>query len=130
MITSYKLPKNYFISSQVFLDNFNQYDSCKAYKNIVTINIFPEGPLGKLVRRIKNRPLSKFQGYPQNSSNNCLLAFISLKEPFRIMDVNEVPDLCSFLVENGYKIDTSMTQMFNTGEVKFDNKQILFFVNY
>ena len=127
----YKPQKSYFISSQVFLDNSNQYDNCNAYKNIVTINLFPEGPLSRLVRVVKNRPLSEFQGCQQQSySNNCLLAFVSLRDPSRLMDVNDVPDLCSFLTDNGYRIDTRVTQMFNTGDIRFDNKQILFFVNY
>ncbi len=129
----YKPQKSYFISSQVFLENCNQNNNGQAYKNIVTINIIPEGPLVSIVRRIQNRPLSKFQGYQtQNYNHNqrCLLALVSLKEPGRLMDINEVPDLCSFLSENGYRIETNITQMFNTGNINFDNKQTLFFVNY
>lgn len=129
----YKPQKSYFISSQVFLENCNQYSSGQAYKNIVTINIIPEGPLVSLVRRIQNRPLSKFQGYQNQNYNynqGCLLALVSFKEPGRLMDINEVPDLCSFLSANGYRIETNITQMFNNGDIKFDNKQTLFFVNY
>jgi hypothetical protein len=121
---SYKPKKSYFISSEVFLENCNLGE---AYKNIVTINIVPEGPLVSLVRRVIHRPLSKFQGF---QNQRCSLALVSLKEPFRLMNVNEVPDLYSFLIANSYNIDTNVTQMFNSGDIRFDNKQILFFVNY
>jgi|APGre2960657505_1045072.scaffolds.fasta_scaffold16782_3 hypothetical protein len=129
----YKRQKSYFISSQAFLQNCSQYNNSQAYKNIVTINLIPEGPLAMLVRRVQNRPLSKFQGYfenQQNQQNGCLLAFISLQDGSRLMDINEVPDLCSFLTSNGYRIDTNITQMFNSGNINFDNKQTLFFINY
>lgn len=126
--TTVYYPKSYFISSQAFLQNCNDNNNGQAYKNIVTINMIPEGPLKKLVRRVQNRPLSKFQGYQYNQ--DCLLALISLREPYRLMDVNEVPDLCSFLSANGYRIETNVTQMFALNNVQFDNKQTLFFINY
>jgi hypothetical protein len=121
-----KYKKSYFISSQVYLQNCNDNNG-DAYKNIVTINMVPDGPLRKLVRRVQNRPLSVFQGRQYNS---CLLALVSLIEPFRLMDVNEVPNLISFLSMNGYIINTNITQMFNTGNIQFGNNQTLFFLSY
>jgi hypothetical protein len=37
-----------------------------------------------------------------------------------LMVVDEVPDLISYLVSNGYKVDTSITKMFNSSEIRFD----------
>jgi len=49
------------------------------------------------------------------------------------MDVNEVPDLISFLVSSGYSVDTSITKMFNTSEIRFDtnnSNKLICFVTY
>jgi hypothetical protein len=37
-----------------------------------------------------------------------------------LMLVDEVPDLISFLVSNGYTVDTSITKMLNQSEIRFD----------
>jgi len=50
-----------------------------------------------------------------------------------LMNVDEVPDLFSFLLSHGYKIDTSLTKMINSGDVRFhtDNaNKIICFVSY
>jgi hypothetical protein len=50
-----------------------------------------------------------------------------------LMNVDEVPDLFSFLLSHGYKIDTSLTKMMNSGEVRFhtDNaNKIICFVTF
>jgi hypothetical protein len=47
-----------------------------------------------------------------------------------LMIVDEVPDLISYMAMNGYSVDTSITKMFNTSEIRFDtntgNKLICF----
>jgi len=50
-----------------------------------------------------------------------------------LMITDEVPDLISFLVENEYTIDTSITKMLNTGDVRFDTNtgnKLICFVTY
>ena len=49
------------------------------------------------------------------------------------MIVDEVPDLISYLMSNGYTVDTSMTKMFNTSEIRFDTNignKLICFVTY
>jgi len=49
------------------------------------------------------------------------------------MVVDEVPDLISYLVMNGYSVDTSITKMLNTSEIRFDNNlgnKLICFVTY
>ena len=161
-------PTTYMISSQVYRDTCNQYDQC--YKNIITINLIPKGPLTHFVRRIQMPYLSPFQ-YGNNCSsgnggnrglgmNNCALALISLRNSFcngvgvggggvggvggggdgglpvgnkysgELMCDDEIPDLFSFLLSNGYKIDTSLTKMMNTSEVRLNNSKIIAFITY
>jgi len=125
-------PRSYMISTRVFLDTFNQ-----CYKNIIVINLQPEGPLGKIVRRLQMPPLSPFnvQG-PCCSKNSCALALLSLRRTCGdgrggcLMSDDEIPDLFSFMLSNGYKIDTSLTKMMNQSEVKINDNKILCFITY
>ena len=48
--------KTVTLFSQPFLDTYNQ-----CYKNIVTVNLLPQGPLAQLVRRVQFPPLSQFK---------------------------------------------------------------------
>lgn len=139
-IVSLNYPTTFMLSSQVYRDMCNQYD--QSYRNIVTINLMPVGPLSRFVRRIQLPYLSPFQfggsggDYSGLSSvgrgaKQCVLALISLRgltcgqgqgygQGYRnngLMDVSEVPDLFSFLLSNGYKIDTSLTKMMNSNGV-------------
>ena len=121
---------NFVLYSQPYLQ-LNTSDS--YYNNIVTINVIPNGPLRRFVRKTKFPPLSEFKynEYGVDNRNNlCGLALLSLRNNGRLMLVNEIPDLFSFLLANGYKIDTSLTKMMNNSDVRFQtnnaNKVICF----
>jgi hypothetical protein len=121
--------------SQPYLDRVNQ-----CYKNIITINLMPQGPLAQLVRRIQTPPLSEFkQPAPCSHINDCVLALISLnnnncqKNGSNLMVVDELPNLISFLFTNGYTIDTSLTKMFNTSDIRFQTENrndLICFIKY
>ena len=121
--------------SQPYLDKVNQ-----CYKNIITINLMPQGPLAKLVRRVQFPILSEFkQPGPCSRINNCGLALISLnnntceKNGSNLMVVDELPNLISFLLTNGYIIDTSLTKMFNTSDIRFQTENrnnLICFITY
>ena len=129
--------KTCMLSTRVFLDTYNQ-----CYKNIIVINLPPEGPLGKIVGRLKMPPLSPFN-VPGPCCNrigykDCSLALFSLRggcggghgRENCLMNDDEIPDLFSFLLSNGYKIDTSLTKMMNQSEVKINDNKILCFITY
>ena len=121
-----RMAKTFSLFSQPYLDTCNE-----CYKNIVVINVIPDGPLADLVRFVKFPPLSEFkQPGPCSPLKQCGYALISLGGYGDLMVVDEVPDLISYLVSNGYSIDTSITKMFNTSEIRFDtntgNKLICF----
>lgn len=107
------------------------YDiNCQNYINIIRINMIPEGPLRSYVRRLKLHPLSPFQkNNNYNESNLCIYALVSFSNN-QYMSPNNIPNLFSFLANNGYKIDTSITKMMNTSEVRIDNQNILCFFSY
>ena len=129
--------KTVSLFSQPYLDTYNE-----CYKDIVVINLVPKGPLSEFVKFIQFPPLSEFkQQTACQSIKQCGYAIRSLnacntgcgKFGGDLMDVNEVPDLISFLVSSGYSVDTSITKMFNTSEIRFDtnnSNKLICFVTY
>ena len=132
--------KTVSLFSQPYLDQYNQ-----CYKNIVTINLPPQGPLEALVRKVTFPPLSEFkQPGPCSPLKTCGLALISLgrcNTNFNsnsnfcsdLMVVDEVPTLFSFLLSNGYSIDTSITKMLNESDIRFDTNtgnKLICFITY
>lgn len=129
--------KTVSLFSQPYLDRYNQ-----CYKNIVVINLPPQGPLGSLVKKVNFPPLSEFkqQGMCNNTPfKQCGLAlttlngYCSIKNGENLMVIDEVPDLISFLVSNGYTVDTSITKMFNDSDIRFDTNtgnKLICFITY
>jgi hypothetical protein len=123
----------YTLFSEPYLDTYNQ-----CYKNIITINIPPKGPLNRLLRRVKFYPLSPFkQPSACNRYQPCGLSFQSLrgehcnKDGSHLMVADEIPDLFGFLLANGYKVDTSITKMLNNSDIKINqDKKIICFITY
>jgi hypothetical protein len=132
-----QLSKTVSLFSQPYLDTYKQ-----CYKNIVVINLKPQGPLGDLVRFVRFPPLSEFkQPGPCNLLKDCGYAIISLngcnfgcgKFSSDLMVVDEVPNLISYLVNNGYSVDTSITKMFNESDIRFDTNtgnKLICFITY
>jgi len=120
---------NFVLYSRPYL---NPLDQC--YQNIVTINVIPNGPLRRFVRRIRFYPLSEFKiNDCENNRDKCGLAVLSLHNNNDFMTVNEIPDLFSFLLSNRYKIDTSLTKMMNSSDIRFQTNnanKIICFVSY
>lgn len=112
------------------------YDPCsQCYLNIITMNLPPRGPLLKLTRRVKIYPLSHFKT-PGNCTRlqTCGLGLRSLRflpefdNGFNrnnnyscsdLMTLDEIPDLFSFLLANGYSVDTKITRMMNESSIRF-----------
>lgn len=115
--------KTVTLFSQPYLDQYNQ-----CYKNIVTVNLPPQGPLADLVRKVNFPKLSPFkQDAACSPLKQCGLALMSLggcstgcKFGSDLMMVDEIPNLISILVSNGYTVDTSITKMFNQSDIQFD----------
>ena len=130
--------KTVSLFSQPYLDKLNQ-----CYKNIVVVNLPPQGPLSNLVKKVNFPPLSEFkQSTPCSTLKQCGLALLSLngycsigcnKNGDNLMVIDEVPDLISYLVSNGYTVDTSITKMFNDSDIRFDTNtgnKLICFITY
>jgi hypothetical protein len=115
----------YVLYSQPYLDKTNEH-----YKNIVTINLLPIGPLSNFIQKIYLNPLSKFK--EPRTGQKCAFALKSLYSS-KLMIVDEVPDLFGFLLSNGYTIDTRITKMMNQSDIRFQTEnanQIICFITY
>ena len=112
------------------------------------VNIEPQGPLRKLIRRLRLPRLSPFQregpcnpiqqcglaiqnlhacGFSNQYSSGCCLKYNSGCD---LMSPNEIPDLISFLQANGYQIETQITNMLNQSEIKLSEKRLAFTATY
>ena len=115
--------KTIALFSQPYLDTYNQ-----CYTTIVVANQRPKGPLNDIVMYTQFPPLSEFkQSTPCNKIKTCGLALRSIegtnccqKNGSNLMVVDEIPTLMSYLLSNGYSINTSITKMFNTSEVRIN----------
>lgn len=108
-------------------------ESCGNYTNIVTINSLPNGPLRPFVRRIQLPRLSPFQTNSRGGYDrlNCALGLVI---PFtlenRLVTANDIPYLFEFLTNNGYIINTKITNMMNNSSIRLTNETILCFITY
>ena len=136
--------KTFTITSQPFYDQYNQ-----CYKNIMMVNVEPCGPLRRIVRRIKLPRLSVFQregpcnpilkcglalqslyGTQYNSNNYTNTGCCKLNSGCNLMTPDEIPDLITFLISNGYQIETQITNMLNQSDIKLTNRKLAFTVTY
>ena len=113
----------YTLFSQVYLDKYKQ-----CYKNIITINILPKGPLKHMMRRVLFYPLSTFKEIDRRKL--CGIGLKSIQDNCHLMTTDEIPELFSFLLANGYKIDTSITEMLNNSDIINDSKKLICFITY
>jgi hypothetical protein len=107
----------YVLYNQPFLDRFD-----KCYKNIVTINKFPEGALSTITNRVQIPALSEFRRFDSCSTREkCGYVIQSFKHPSHFLTIDEIPELFAFLHCNGYSIDTKITKMMVGGNVNYTN---------
>jgi hypothetical protein len=111
----------------------------KTYHNVLTISSIPDGPLADYVIKIQPTALSCFQkplsvGYRNEFS--CM--FVLVKQPVKtagitstswskfpdfLMDEQDIPELFSMFVENGYKIDTELSRLLQDSKIDIGKSQ-------
>ena len=99
----------------------------KSYQNILTVSSMPSGPLRNLVSRIKFPKLSEFSTFSPFSSFSIecgtyvlgrYTSSINMSNGDSFMYADDIPSVLSYLVANGYTIDTSLTTMLQKSEVR------------
>lgn len=111
--------KTVILYVEPLLDTYNQ-----TYVSALTVNTMPDGPLSKVIRVFNTPNLSPFQTFTNtiNRGDNC--TYILMKYPNGNKGISknwmleeDIPAVFSFLQENNYKIDTSLTKLMNHSQV-------------
>jgi hypothetical protein len=109
----------------------------------------PTGNLTHIVKRIRSPRLSHFDTHGSSGDNGgnggnggngdccgsgsgytpCIFAIFHPNHKNKLLTVDELPDLMTFLVDNGYTIDTSITKMLMKSNVKPSN-DLICYVSY
>ncbi len=110
----------YSISSTPYYDNIKE-----EYKNIITINTPPNGPLSDRIKTLQPQRISSFVG----KTSKCIYAIISEKCTNELMDVANITELFNFLSLNNYQIDTSLTNMMHDREFN-TNRTLICFIRW
>lgn len=119
------------------------YDNQAAcYKNCVALSNTIDGPLAKYIQRVRDTYAVSAFDRSSSSSLGCFLGLRGGKDyqssccddrfPFRedsLLEVNDVPSLYVFLMENGYQINTEIAKMCFQSSVTFKHP-ILAFITY
>ena len=115
------------ITSIPYYDKFNQ-----CYKNILSVNAIPKGPLSRFVRKIKYDKLSPFQKngpcYTYDSCKYVLIGIENICDDF--MTPEQIHNLTSFLLSNGYQIENQITNTLNNSQIKIPRNIPLYIVTY
>lgn len=119
--------KMYVLYSRVLLNKCGGNGYNQEYLNVVTINKMPEGPLAPLVRRVNFPKVSSFQDNNTSCQSGCDLVISSLSNGcgscsssgsnncgggnYNYLQTEELGDLIVFLSNNGYIVDTGLSNM-------------------
>ena len=115
------------------------YDSnTQCYKKVIKLNRAPPpgSPLNQIIKRVGPIRLSPFQVDSAfsgcgngcgNIAQSCNILITSIHDKNHLMCIDDIPNLFSFLVTNGFTIDTSITKMMQDSNVKLSNDLICFF---
>lgn len=88
----------------------------QTYQTIITLDTYPNGPIQSRITRINPPSLSPFQTVSNtNSSDSCI--YVLNRTDNQYMTKEDIPDIFSYLIKNGYTIDTSLTKMMNQSNI-------------
>jgi len=129
-------PSTFVMYLEPVLDSYSQ-----TYMNIITLSCFPCGPLSSLVRRMSFPRLSSFSYGIGVGGHGSQCSFVlmrypvsSVKNDFSYMFSEDIPAVFSYLIANGYVIQTDYTSIMNRSRVVLGtqngNKCMICFVSY
>ena len=104
----------YQINSITHLDKFEE-----CYKKIIVINQKPIGPLANLIRTITKEKLSPFQTTTSCCPvAACTYAILNPNHTTQLLCSDNIADLFSFLLTNGYTIQYELTKIMQQSHTK------------
>jgi hypothetical protein len=113
----------YSLESIPYYDSINQ-----SYRNILSINKAPIGPLKDITRNIKLNKLSPFDTHNNDyCRSSCVIGVTKIDNKNELMCVEETSDFFQFLLTNGYTIDTSITKILQKSHIRTKGNLICMF---
>lgn len=117
--------ETYSLLSIPFYKSVNQ-----CYVKAISIDRMPgpNEPIKQIVKQVRFEKLSPFQeGSECNPIKTCGNVLIKPGSQYGEMaTLDDIPLIFTWLFQNGYTVDTSITQMMNQGEVRMSNPIIGF----
>jgi hypothetical protein len=109
---------------------YDNYEKC--YYNALSINVKPDGPLGDYVRQYSTPVLSPFQVYNNGCCQEDRCKYMIVKDNCSNKPVceQEYTWLLSFLIDNNYQIDASLTKMIKKSGFSSNSNKILCLFTY
>ncbi len=99
----------------------------KSYYNILIIDTLPND-LSSYAKRI--HPPSLTNDFGSNRIRlDCIHAFISIKNQTQLMNIDELPQLFTILIEQGYNINTKITNMILKTGVLPEGKKVIAYIS-
>jgi hypothetical protein len=95
------------------------------YKSVISLDIMPCGPISKCVFLAKHRELSEFR-CPISTTCRYYLTKYPLTHTY--MERSDIPKIYSYLVSNGYIINTELTELYRHNNI--NTKELVCVVNY
>ena len=106
----------YQLSSYIYLDQIHE-----CYKKIVIINQKPTGALQPLIKMIHSPKVSPFKmTSPCCPEPYCILAILNPLSTNELLCMDQIGDLFSFLISNGYTIQYELTKIMQLSTQKID----------
>ena len=119
----------------------------KTYQHIITLSSMPKGPLKNMVACIRSPKLSEFQDGSDFATNHLYILLRYNKEDITnysgknidiYMNNDDIPNILSYLMENGYVVDTKITNMLYKSKIpmssgersSYGKKRIICFFSY
>lgn len=112
----------YAIYSTPYLDKIK-----KCYYNILIIEPRPSGVIRPLLKLVQIPNLTGNCGNCQ-SITDCVYAFLSIKDPSKLMELDELPYLFNELSMINYRANTNFTKMLLQSNVKQSQKTLLCYI--
>jgi hypothetical protein len=113
----------YSIKSETYTDHYFNY------KNILTINKIPQGPLSNHTKQININP-KRISAFRANSEQNkCVYAlYTTTMNENELYTIETLPDFFTFCKTNGYTIETNLTQLLNQQTKQLDS--VICYISY
>ena len=105
-------------------NNYSYSNGGGMYQKVITINHIPSGPLASYVKHVGVPKVSAFK-YP--AGEYCKNVIMEKNGQYYLTE-QHLPELISFITENGYKIDESVNKIMhrNNNVATSSDKQFLF----